>query len=433
MKLAILSFLLAAACLLGGCDPRQTSRDLEVAHGDIKSPLLYVWAGDEDLNEGDTDFLAVIDSDPKSATYGNVITTTPIGVAGTNPHHAEPVAPRGALLFANGYNSGRTFLFDLSNPRSPELKGELEQLDNFNSPHSFLRLDDGTLLATLQYGDGTEVGNPGGLARFDSAAVLIDIASAKDPDVEGEVIRPYAVEAIPELDRVVTTGRTMNIFTEQAADIVQIWSLSDLNLLKTLRIPRVAAVASPECVLGVGAICDAEQYPAEAQPFESRVMSDGSVLMNTLMCGLYRISNIDTEEPNIELVLNYPELVGCSVPAVIEHYYILPVLAGETVIVLDMSNPGDIKEVSRFATPGYQPHWAAADPKKPRVVVTSSGPSPTNTVLMLDFNVETGELSLDERFGSKEFPRAGLSFYRESWPHGETGTAIPHAAFFGSN
>ena len=52
MKLAILSFLLAAACLLGGCDPRQTTRDLEVAHGDIESPLLYVWAGDEDLNEG---------------------------------------------------------------------------------------------------------------------------------------------------------------------------------------------------------------------------------------------------------------------------------------------------------------------------------------------------------------------------------------------
>ena len=48
----------------------------------------------------------------------------------------------------------------------------------------------------------------------------------------------------------------MNIFTEQAADIVQIWSLSDLNLLKILRAPRVAPVASSECVLGIGVICD---------------------------------------------------------------------------------------------------------------------------------------------------------------------------------
>jgi hypothetical protein len=106
----------------------------------------------------------------------------------------------------------------------------------------------------------------------------------------------------------VTTGRTMNIFTEQAADIVQIWSLSDLNLLKILRAPRVAPVASSECVLGIGVICDTEQYLAEAQPFESRVMADGSVLMNTLMCGLYRISDINTEELNIELMPNYPEL-----------------------------------------------------------------------------------------------------------------------------
>lgn len=150
------------ASLLGGCEPRQATRDSEVAHGDIESSPLYLWAGDEDLNEGDTDFLTVIDSDPKSTTYENVITTTPIGVAGTNPHHAEHLAPR-----------------------SPELKGELSQLDNFNFPHSFLRLDDGTLLATLQYGDGSEAGNQGGLARFDSSATLIDIASAKDPTFEG--------------------------------------------------------------------------------------------------------------------------------------------------------------------------------------------------------------------------------------------------------
>jgi hypothetical protein len=49
---------------------------------------------------------------------------------------------------------------------------------------------------------------------------------------------------------------------------------------------------------------------------------------------------------------NYPELSGCAVPAVIGHYYILPATVGETVIILDMSNPEDIKEVSRFATPG---------------------------------------------------------------------------------
>jgi hypothetical protein len=147
----------------------------------------------------------------------------------------------------------------------------------------------------------------------------------------------------------------MNIFTEQAADIVQIWSLSDLNLLKILRAPRVAPVASSECVLGIGVICDTEQYPAEAQPFESRVMADGSVLMNT-QCAVYSGSVIlilkNSTLNSCRTIPNYPELAGCAVPAVIGHYYILPVTVGETVIILDMSNPEDIKEVSRFATPG---------------------------------------------------------------------------------
>ena len=34
---------------------------------------LYAWAGDDD--EKDSDFLAVIDVDPKSGTYGKVVAT----------------------------------------------------------------------------------------------------------------------------------------------------------------------------------------------------------------------------------------------------------------------------------------------------------------------------------------------------------------------
>ena len=153
--------------------------------------------------------------------------------------------------------------------------------------------------------------------------------------------------------------------------------------------------------------------------------------MNTLMCGMYRISEIDSNEPNIELVLNYPDLFGCSVPTIISHFLVLPVMFSETILVFDISNPTEIKEVSRFATPGYQPHWAAADPAGSRIVVTSSGTAPTYTVLMFDFDPVSGQLSLDESFGSSEFPKAGVSFYREAWPHGESGTAVPHAAVFG--
>lgn len=395
------------------------------------APLLYIWAGDLDRRAVDSDFLAVIDSDPLSPSYGEVLATEPVGVVGTNPHHTELSVPTGAALLANGYDAGRTFRFDLSVPDAPRYTDEVAPVPGFEFPHSFLRLENGEVLATMQYGDGSVPGNPGGLARFDRNANLLAATSAADPAFAGAQIRPYHVEAIPALDRVVTTSRTMRIFTEQAADVVQIWNLSDLALLKTLQVPRVEPATGPECVFGIGDVCEAGQYPAEAQPFESRAMKDGSVLMNTLMCGLYRMDGIDTDEPDIELVLNYPNLFGCSVPTVIGDFMVLPVMFSETILVFDISDPARIREVSRFNTPGYQPHWAATDPGASRIVVTSSGMAPTYTVLILDFDSEKGQLSLDESFGSAEFPRAGVSFYRDSWPHGDTGTAVPHAALFG--
>lgn len=423
--------LLSLTWLMSGC----ASDNSGTAAGEERSigpaPLLYVWAGDLDQNPDHTDFLAVLDTDPNSSSYGEVLGSEPVGAVGTNPHHTEPLVPMGTALFANGFDAGRTFLFDLSEPERPNLSGELDPVPGLEFPHSFIRLDDGELIATMQYGDGSIPGNPGGLARFDSEANLVAVASAADPAFEGELIRPYSVEIIPDMDRAVTTSRTMNIFTEQAADVVQIWGLSDLALLHTMRVPRVEPVNAPECIFGVGEICEAGQYSAEDQPFESRLMDDGSVLMNTLMCGIYRVTEIDTDAPGIELVLNFPDLFGCSVPTVIDHFLVLPVMFSETILVLDISEPGEIREVSRFDTPGYQPHWAVTDPGGSRIVVTSSGTAPTYTVLMLEFDPRDGQLRLDEAFGAAEFPKAGVSFYRDSWPHGETGTAIPHAAVFG--
>jgi len=419
------------AILTIGCVTDNVGPEVDGGRNVGPAPLLYVWAGGVDQGPNGTDFLAVVDSDPDSPSYGEVLATEPVGVAGTNPHHAEPIAPTGAPLFANGYDAGRTFLFDLSEPGEPRLTGELARVPGFEYPHGFLRLDDGEVLATMQYGDGSMPGNPGGLARFDPGGNLISVVSAADPAFEGELIRPYAVEAVPTLDRVVTTSRTMHIAMERSADLVQIWRHSDSALLHTLRVPRVEPANEPECVIGIGDMCEAGQYPAEAQPFESRLMNDGSVLMNTLMCGIYRISEIDEDEPGIELVLNYPELFGCSVPAVLGHFLVLPAMFSETILVLDISDPTDIQEVSRFDTPGYQPHWAVSDPGAPRVVITSSGTAPTYTVLMFDIDPGNGQLTLDESFGASEFPRAGVSFYRESWHHGESGTAIPHAALFG--
>ena len=75
------------------------------------SRYLFVWAGDADKRE--TDFLAVIDVDPQSTTYASVVSTVPVGIAGTVPHHTEYEMPPRGVLWANGFAAGQTFRFDL--------------------------------------------------------------------------------------------------------------------------------------------------------------------------------------------------------------------------------------------------------------------------------------------------------------------------------
>ena len=87
MKPILLTAFLIGAIL---CSPMARRTD-EVALGNQKrsiastmlssSPYLFVWAADEDQKE--SDFLAVIDASPTAPTYGQVITTLPIGARAT--------------------------------------------------------------------------------------------------------------------------------------------------------------------------------------------------------------------------------------------------------------------------------------------------------------------------------------------------------------
>jgi len=74
------------------------------------SRYLLTWAGDADRR--DSDFLAVVDVQPNSATYRQVLRTVPVGETGTNPHHTEHAFAPGRSAFASGFGGNRTFRFD---------------------------------------------------------------------------------------------------------------------------------------------------------------------------------------------------------------------------------------------------------------------------------------------------------------------------------
>src|SRR5437867_9653458 len=114
----------------------------------VGEPYLAVWAGDADRQN--SDFLAIIDADPTSATYGKVLRTYPVRSRGNEPHNvnAEPRADR--RLFAGGLLTNRTFVFDLRQP----LAGRLVAVDDAGperrlwGPHDFVSLPNGRVAVT---------------------------------------------------------------------------------------------------------------------------------------------------------------------------------------------------------------------------------------------------------------------------------------------
>jgi hypothetical protein len=396
---AILGAGCAAASADGGAKPSRS--------------YIYTFAGDDDRRAGDSDFLGVIDADPASPTYARVVATAPIGAVGTMPHHTELAMPAGgAWLFANGFMSGRTFLFDLADPLRPRLAATLDSVRGYARPHSYWRLADGRVLATLQFGDGTRPGNPGGVALLSSRGEVVRTASAADPRVAGLPIRTYSLDVAPAADRFITTSTPME--HGSSADVVQVWRLSDLSLLRTLPLDESA----PDSTFH--------------WPFEVRVLpGDSTALLNTWYCGFYLLSGLKGTEPRLERLLSLapPGNRGCSVPLLVGRYWIVPVARAHQYLVYDVSDPRRPREVQALATDTtFRPHWISRERWSDRLVLTSGAVD--HRVLVARFDTSTGQMSFDSTFRDPGSARLGVTFDRPSWPHGKSGGAMPHGAVF---
>ena len=409
--------VLAVACVSCSEAPGEApgSGDDPVAAAVGPAPYLFAWAGDADEREGDANFLAVIDVDPNSASYGDVVATATLGEVGGMPHHAEQRIPAdGRPVFANAFAAGRTWTFDVGDPLRPRAVAEVDTVPGYHQPHSFVRLPDGDVLATMQFGPDSLAGRPGGLARFSPEGRLVSITSSADPAFAGQPIRTYALDASAASDRVVTTSSPMS--DEVTAHVVQVWSLSDGRLLHTLAVPQAADDTRGE------------------YPFEVKFLGDGSTaLMSTYHCGFYLITGLEGDDPGIERVLAFEaeDDTSCGVPEVIGDYWLMPVSEAGDVVVLDIADPRHPTVASRLAGDSiFRPHWIAADPGSDRVVLTNHHADHPG-IRLATFDRETGTLTWDESLRDPETGELGVSFGREAWPHGETGAARPHAVMFG--
>jgi hypothetical protein len=376
---------------------------------------LFVWTADQ-AKQGN-DFLAVIDADPASPSYGRLVAGVGTDIKSERIHHTEYEMPASGMLFANDHDPNQSVILDLRDPLQPKVAARFGSMGGYGMPHSFLRLPNGNVLASFQFADNGArhdhsammSGKTGGLVEIDDAGNVVRAVSNADPSLPDDGLLPYSLAILPKIDRVLVTNSPMQDPYLLSSNTYQVFRLSDLKLLGTHRFDPGPT--------GNGNVA----------PEEARVATDGSVYVQTLSCGIQRVTGLDTPKPTAKLVHKFPGDF-CGVPTIVGRYLVQSVPTFNGFAVLDIGDPERVREVSRLTiNDDFSPHWTGWDAKTKRLVVTSG--KRRNRLYLLKLDEKNGALSIDETFRDTD-GHVGFSFASRQWPHGWTGEGTPHGAVF---
>jgi selenium-binding protein 1 len=168
---------------------------------DRPEKVLYVYCVDADAK--DNDFVAVVDVEKGSKTYGKITYQLDLGSKGNETHHFGFTDDRthiwGMSLFSN-----RVFIIDVaSDPAKPKVVKTIENFGKkagFANPHSPYALPGRMMISFLSPADG---GLPTGLAIFRNDGGFIEKLTMPDDAPYG-----YDVAIRPDLNRMVTSSFT---------------------------------------------------------------------------------------------------------------------------------------------------------------------------------------------------------------------------------
>ena len=124
---------------------------------DLRLDLNAVRLFNQDLVDAlpSPDFLAVIDADKQSPTYGKVVNTVTLGPLLENePHHMQYLHHKGDKVFAGGLYSDTTYVFDVSQLPLVKLSGVNTPTETpcGTIPDAYWTLSDGSAYATYMGG-----------------------------------------------------------------------------------------------------------------------------------------------------------------------------------------------------------------------------------------------------------------------------------------
>ena len=164
----------------------------------LKQPekVMYLWALPSTPGQGE-DFLAVIDVNLASPTYGKIIKKVEVGSVGNEAHHIGFTDDR-TKIWAASLNTSRLFIFDVSDQMNPKLIKTVEnvpKVTGLSGPHTPYAIPGRILVSMASGPDGT---GPGGIAEFTNDGQFI--ASHKATN------NPYETVVKPEFNRMITSA-----------------------------------------------------------------------------------------------------------------------------------------------------------------------------------------------------------------------------------
>jgi WD40 repeat protein len=242
-----------------------------------REKTLFVWAGDQSRTH--PDFLAVIDFDERSKTYGAVTRTVPLpgeGATGNEPHHVG-LSANGKVLAAGGLLSvlkgqPEIFFFDVSDP------GEPKYVSSVDAPLSsitddFEALGNGGFLVTMM--GGAQGHHPGRVVEFNKELKIV-AEHPENPPQEG--FNPHGISVNAESNLMVTSDFICPTSTLHAVpgglDLrgsIRVWDLKRRQILRTVDIP------------GAGGTIDVKLIPGdrEGRAFTAGMLDDKLYLIDT--------------------------------------------------------------------------------------------------------------------------------------------------------
>jgi selenium-binding protein 1 len=345
-----------------------------------RESLLYVWTRDADHK--DSDFLAVLDVDPKSRSYGTVIATAPTNSAANEAHHFGYTA-KADRIFGAGMFTNKLFIYDVKRaPRNPRLIRTVD-LDptGYSGPHTMYAVPEGVMIAMLGAVGG---GGPGALILVDNNGSFKKAWPVVRPD--GQPGYMYDVGVKPEMNRMVTSSWAhpghikAGDHPQHSGKDVVVWDWKAKKILQVQEVdPAPLEVRWMHGAKGLGGFTNAAF--GNAVWYWEDIDRDGKL-------EFHRVIQLPENSVPADMRISYDN-----------RYLYVSLWGGGKVQQYDIGNPKSPTFVSEVALP--QPNMMKLTPDSRRLYVTNS------LLSSLDGNVQFGAwlinvgpqgMKIDERF-----------------------------------